>query len=53
MKKNRKDFKLTINRETLLALEHPELRPVAGGLTLVNCPSVEASNCNTCETRCC
>ncbi len=51
MKKNelKKNLKLTLNRETLRALESPALEEVIGGLTVSNC----RSNCTTCDSRCC
>jgi hypothetical protein len=52
MKKNelKRNLKLTLNRETLRALEAPALAEVAGGLTDTDCP---AGSCLTCKTRCC
>jgi len=50
MKKTLKDIKLKLHRETLLALEHPELQGVAGGASIEGCTR---TNCNTCQTTCC
>jgi hypothetical protein len=49
--KSRKNLKLSLNRETLRALnEAGQLEAVVGGLTAF---TVCASNCKTCDTRCC
>ena len=37
MKKTRNELKLQINRETLRALEQPDLREVLGGATANTC----------------
>jgi hypothetical protein len=49
-KELKKNLKLTLNRETLRALEAPTLEEVVGGLTDTDCA---AGSCLTCRTRCC
>jgi natural product precursor len=43
--------KLTLNRETLLELDRPELRQAVGGYTL-HCQYSGYNTCNTCEATC-
>jgi natural product precursor len=44
--------KLTLNRETLLALDRSDLRLALGGYTAPRCQYSGRGTCETCEATC-